>query len=749
MLRLPSCFVMNASLRYLFLFGSCLLLWAGSLWVRMEVRALQTRSLEGEEALFLKESALQYRMTRQVWETGTLPEVEPKVGVPDGVVPRETYSVGAEWVYVTFARWLPDTLTVAERIRRVSSALFCFAIPFGFLWVWLRTHSWLGAWMTGVILMVSPAFAVRSSGLELSRENLAIPLFMLFFVAAAASGTMKAAATRWLLAAVAAVAVACAQCFWDLSQMAVGLWAVFTWVVEVRDPQKDRDHRPVWLLVTAALLLAALLNPYLRTHGFLFSPVMGILIARAASWLPGLKRGHRIYWLVPVAVGVCWVLIGRLFQENYSHFGELLWAKLRFANVKPDDPALLTYVQRIMWTPALNSSTWPLTKAYFALTIYAGLIAAVVLLYDGLRAKAISQDGSGSPVPFAEIGYLLFTLPVYVLFFRFHIFLIVFLAVCTGIAIGRKVRMSSGWPRRLVAVGLILLISGVELYRLLFFDPANTQHQRAQRYAMRQLFEQAGVTNPLLELPDNLWGVGSKLLYPYTESLLTFLNEDLKHLDPLFHSDPPALLSHFGVSATVLGYTEIPIVLHPKFETPGIREKVGQFYENLYLQDEVQFRNWAVAQGARYYLHSQRDYDRLVADVNLEIPMVPGSQEEMRRNQQLFELRNSPPYMVDALPPPQTSAWHNLQHQPETLTWFVKMPGQIPQYTLYRIITPDDEEKAALLTRRASYLLNKGDLEGAEDFAKRAQEIFPKHAPAIELRKQVILRRNAPSTSRP
>ncbi len=737
---------MNTRLRIAVLFVSCLLLWLGSILVRLEVRELQTQSLGGKEALFLKESALQFRMTRQVWETGTLPEHEPKVGVPEGVVPRETYSVGAEWIYSAVARWLPESLSLSERIRRVSTALFSFAIPFAFLWTWVRTRSLLGSSLTGLILMVSPAFAVRSSGLELSRENLSIPLFLLFFAASATSGSSEQKSSRWLWGGLAAVSVSLAQCFWDLSQMAFGLWGVFTWFREFRHPDHDHVHRPVWLLTTGALLLAGLLNPYLRTHGFLFSPVMGLYVARSVGWIPAIDRFKKGRWLLFLAVGVSWILIGRLFQENYSHFGELLWAKLRFGNVKPVDPSLLTYVQRIMWTPALNSSTWSLTKAYFAITLYAGLIAAVALLHEGLRPKAISKDASGSPVPLTEVYFLLFTLPVYVLFFRFHIFLIVFLAVCVGIAVGRMVQVSKEWPRMLIAVILILLITGVEMYHLLFFDPANTEQQRAQRAAMRQMLEQAGVSNPMLELPDNRWGSGSKLEYPYTEALLTFLNEELQHLDPADHSDPPAMLANFGVSATVLSYTGIPIVLHPKFETPGIREKVGQFYEHLYLEDERSFRNWALEQGARYYLHSQRDYERLVADVSLEIPITPGSQEELRRERQLYEVKNSPPYMVNALPPPKTSAWNVLQNHPDRLTWFVKIQGPFPRYTLYRIITPQDEENAGLFTRRASYLLRSGDLEGAEDFAKRAQELFPRYEPAMGVRKQVILRRNSSSS---
>ena len=76
----------------------------------------------------------------------------------------------------------------------------------------------------------------------------------------------------------------------------------------------------------------------------------------------------------------------------------------------------------------------------------------------------------------------------------------------------------------------------------------------------------------------------------------------------------------------------------------------------------------------------------------------------------------------------------------------MKIPGQFPRYTLYRIITPKDEDKAGLFTRRAKKLLRMGDLDGAEEYAKKAQETFPRYEPAMGVRKQVILRRNATSS---
>lgn len=684
-----------------------LALWAGAVGVRRAVLGQQTRSLQGSEAPFLKESALQFRMTRTVYEEGTLPRRDPHTGVPDGVEPRKTYSVGAEWVYSALARMWPEEMSLTSRIRWASVLLFSLAVPFASLWVWLATRSVWGALTTGVLLAVSPAFAVRSSGLELSRENLAIPLFVLFFVGELWVARAESRRQRVGFSVLAALLLAAAQCLWDLTQYVTGCWALVAWGRELWTGRRSEGERTLWWSVTAAMLVAGLLNPYLRSHGFLFSPLIGLLLARSVAL--GFRVLPRGVSLAGGAVFLAvWMGLGRLFVENYSHFGELMAAKIRHGNVKPEDPGVLTYLQRIMWTPALNSSTWELTKAYFPLILYVGLIAALLVLF-GKKAQKPHEDRFGT----TAAGYALLTLPVYVFFFRFHVFLVLFLAVAAGFWIAGLRRITSPWLRHALPATLLLVFSGVEMYHLLFFDPAKADTPSPRETAMRQMMQNMGIQNPQYDLPDNRWASAHKLHYLYVDDLLNRLREDLYDADPLAQSDvPEPVLANFGISGTVLTYTGMPIVLHPKFETPGIRERVREFYEHLYVKPEKEFRDWAVAQGARYYLHRKNSF--------------AGK-----------DLRNSPPYMVDALEPPSDASWRVLEHTPERAEWFIPLRLDHPLYRVYRVISPADVDMARELTRMARTRYEQGDVDRAEDWALQALTYHWKYLPAREVLSRV------------
>ncbi|MDF3130095.1 hypothetical protein P0Y35_12880 [Kiritimatiellaeota bacterium B1221] len=652
-------------------------LWAGGMAIRQEVFKQQTRTLEGKEAPFLMESALQFRMTQMVAETGTLPEVDEKVQVPDGVNMRKTYSVGAEWVYTGLAKWLPGDWTFTHRIRWVSTALFCLSIPLAALWVGLKYHSILGGMATGGLLILSPAFAVRSSGLELSRENLAIPLFVLFLLAESLYADAKSKRMRMVWALTAAVAIALAQSVWDLTQYIIGLWVVWSLFQRIKDQQEPAPYQGLIRAVTLSVATVAVLNPYLRAHGFFFSPIVALLVARCLlTWMPSRFNGRT--WLIgmPVATWLLWTLLGQFFVENYSHFGELLYAKIRYLNHKPEDPGLLNYAQRIMWTPALNSSTWPLTKYYFPLVLWVFGIAMLMLIRGVKQGRRRFQ---------AEFFYAGFTLAVYVFFFRFHVFLILFVAVCIGAAFASFQFRKGCWGKWILPlVGLILLL-GTEFYLLLFFEPKPASAKLAEQQQILQIIRSMGGNETMMQ-KGNRWGRPGAA-YGYVDELVNRLSE-------LPEMEKGPVLANFGISATILAETEMPIVLHPKFETPGIRERVREFYEHLFLKSEKELRDWAVKFGARYYVHSMGNFSDA-------------------------DPRNSPRYMVDAMEPPAGSAIYHLENEPQNAVWFRPVYSNA-RFRIYRIVTPEDEEMALSYTRLAAIAFESGDYEKAQKWAMLA-----------------------------
>jgi len=670
-----------------------LALWGGALGVRRAVLHQQTRTIAEGDAPFLMESALQYRLTRMVAESGRLPTRDPDVQVPEGISIRETYSVGAEYVYTWLARLLPREWTFESRIRWVSAGLFCLAVPFIAFQVVVRHGSWLGGLTAGGVLAVSPAFAVRSSGLELSRENLALPLFCFFLLAEAMWRSRRSVWGRrvWILAGAGALAVA--QCVWDLTQYGTALWALWMWTgMMIGEDEKADSGMPLYV-VTAGQLIAALWNPYLQAHGFLFSPVMGLLLSGCvARVFKGRVQGGWRLAGAGVVLVLGWSLLGVLFVENYSHFADLVWAKIRYLNQKPADPGGLSYAQRIMWTPALNSSTWTLTKAYFPASLIACGVAMLMLLWGRKRGMVSMPTG---------MVYAAATLPVYVLFFRFHVFLIVFVAMTAGAAISLCSRVANRWARLVLPLTLFPLLTGVETYHLLFFEPESAANARTEQQDLMRALQQMGVK---FETPrGNRWGRPG-VSYSEVEAL-TGIMKSLSGQGPV--------LAGFGLSGTLLTETGHPILLHPKFETPGIRERVREFYEHLFLHSEKELRDWAVAHGAEWYIHGRGS----LADTG--------------------DTRNAPRYMVDALEPPPSAAVHLLENDPERAYWF-RPVASTRMYRVYRIITPEDVEWAERMTRLGRMAYESGDLTSARERAVRALSYHWKYEPAQRLLKDVI-----------
>jgi hypothetical protein len=664
----------------------CVASWCAGIAVRRAVLKQQTRTLGGQEAPFTMESALQYRMTRMVRDTGTLPAVDTSVQVPEGVVMRETYTVGAEWIYVFLAERLPEEWTFPSRVRWASTLLFCLAIPFAALWVvQLSGRIWAG-WITAGILVASPSFAVRSSGLELSRENLAIPLFTLFLWMDAKARSSEGKGP-WVFAGIGALALAASQCVWDLTQLVTGLWIVACWIRVFRAPSTSAQDRIPVGAVAVALAVASVLNPYLRSKGTLFSPVMAMVLARAIGSLPWPQFNSRKVQAVLLAVISlgAWG-VGQVFSENYTHFGRLLLAKIRFANVKPMDPSELDYLQRIMWTPALNSTTWDLTKAYFLFTL---IILVVTTLLLALWKK------KGGPGWSALWFYTWFLLPVTILFFRFHVFWLLFAAVSIGAGVAWRWKDCRGRSRWLLPGLSFLFIFGGELYLLLFFEPAKTSEAASRNLEVQQLAKALGAD--VSALKGNRWGRPGAS-YSSVEHLI-------RQLEGL--EEPGPVLANFGISGSILTYADLPIVLHPKFETPGIRERVRQFYEHLFLKTETELRDWAVQFGARYYVHSNGNLSNL-------------------------DIRNSPRYMVDAVEPPEHAPVYVFEQRPLEAVLFRQIGGN-ERYRIFRIVLPEDEAFASRMTRLAQQALEAGDFETAERRVRQALTYHWKYEPAREL----------------
>lgn len=666
-------------------------LFASGLAVR---RAVLTAQYEryGRPLPFNLESALVFRYVRMLFTTGVLPALDRDVQYPGGVVIRQTYEIGSEYICAVLARLFRESVPLAERARWISAVWFCLGIPAIFFWIWWWQRSVWGAALAGAFYALSLAGVIRSTGQELSHENFALPLLMWHFAVSALADKENIRFFTFIcLNAVSAVFLACALMLWDLIQFYIIIWALLGFIRVVKgDYFRESAHRLKWALMLAALIPAGLLNPYLYAHGFVWSPAMflayGVLLAMAADAAarrsffrirleglckqrPSMQKKQWIAMFLRIGLALLPVIIGfylcRKYTHSYHHFAELIYAKIAFFNTKPADPSLLTFAQRILWVPALNSATFFLTKTLFPFSLPLFLVSAGIFLFGHYRPidpeirnpKSKIQNSLFDPRwrTDPEITGLLFfsfiSLMAFILFVRMHVFAAIGFAASIGLLGAWGMRRKNKLLRVLVA---FLLLAG-----------AAAEGANVLRDPVR-------------------WGGGQ----PY-------LKQRLELVDWLKANAPgQPVLANFGISAFVLAYADCPIILHPKFELPDIRKRMQEYGEMLFKADEGQFRLWADKFGAAFYIHSLGEF----AGVHPE--------SQMR-------------YFVDALNPPLKAPARLFEFNPLASRWFVLL-FQNSKYRVFRIITPADEQIAGTKAEKAQLMINDGLLSRARIEAEHA-----------------------------
>ena len=620
----------------------------------------------GHNVPFTLESALQYRAAAHVYHHGMLPDHDPAIQYPEGIQVKETDTVMAEYVYAYVARLLPSTWNLSDRIRWITAAWFCLSIPLMALWCAWWTGSKGAGLVAGLLYAGSLASVIRSTGQELSRENFSFPFLFLFLAASAWGVRAHDRKLRIGCCMVAGAALAMALATWDMIQYVVILmtliWSYRLWRYG-RDAAVDRL---LFSCVLAGLIVAALFNPYLRAHGFIVSPAMlllfssaaVIILMRVAEW----KCTFLIRSLIYVAPFLVLLFWADRYEDSYSHFGDLLLAKLRYLNQKPDDPALLTFSQRIMWVPALDSSTWGLTKMLFPGSLYISLIAIGLAIHARLRA-GVHLPGPRQAEESQYIFYFVVSLLAYTLFVRFHVFVAIFATVWVA-WLWAWASKRNGWLKGMV--GLLLLFTVYVEWSHVLREPGQ-------------------------------WG-RPNVYYAELIELTGWIRE---------HIAPEPVLANFGVSAAILTYGNSPIILHPKFESKDIRNRVESYGEALFRNDEEYFRNWADQYGARYYVHALGEF----ATIHPELQMR---------------------YFVNALNPPEDAAARVFEYAPDSATYFEFLWGN-RKYRVFRVISGADEEKADLWTIQAERALRESRLDDAEQAAWHALTLFPSHSRAREV----------------
>lgn len=623
----------------------------------------------GESLPFNMESALEFRYVRMLFESGRIPERDMQVQIPDGIVVRQTYTLGAEYVYAALARCMPARWPLDARVRWASVFWFCLGIPLMSFWLWAWRGSWWAAGIGGAYYAVALAAVMRSTGQELQHENFALPFLIAHFALGAFAAGRKGTGSFLFWCALAGLMLALALCFWDLIQFYVLIWAlvgVWRWVRGVYF--QSARPRLRWYLTLLALVGAGVCNPYLRAHGFVRSPAMLLAYAVALgliceslfcahlsrppnalavaggvfNWRRLLCLCLPVLGLMALAAFLVEAVCGYAYQEAYAHFLELLWAKLRWLNHKPENPALLTFAQRMLWTPPLQSANLWLTIFLFPVTLPLFLLASLIFLAHARR--------NVDPEISLLFCFTFISFVAFIFFMRFHVFLIIGICALLG-WLGWWASAQRSFARWVV---LVILLAGIG---------AEAAH-----------------------VLDRPWRWGSVHAYlPQKQELTRWLRANTP-------GEP--VLANFGLSAFVLCYAGSPIVLHPKFEQAEIRQRVQAYGEALLLGDERGFRDWMEPFETSYYVYSMG-----------ELAEAPGGMQ-MR-------------YMVNALHPAADAAARVFEQDPGRSRYFRLLWGN-DKYRVFRVITRADQANAGRLRQQARTELARGCWRAAQTFATQA-----------------------------
>lgn len=551
---------------------------------------------------FTLESALQYRMTRTVWDTGRLASCDEKINVPAGLHVYQTYSLGAEWIYTAMGKCLPSCISVPERIRWAALLWFCLGVPCLYFIVRIMTGSYAGGLLAALYYAVSTAAVLRSTGQELSRENAALPV-LLFHLWMFMKARRTEGHARWLWAGFSGLSLLVAWCLWDLIQFYLMLWTMRGCWSLVR---KERSSLRCYLLEGGLVFVGTMINPYLRAHAA-YSSLFVLVWAVCALWtiLDGLER-QRLRWVIR-CIGAallcsCWFW---LHHDVYQHFGSLLWAKIRFMNVKPSDPARLHFTQRIMWTPALHSANSAMIGALFPLwPVLCGL--GGLFCWRRFR-REWTESG------FVLLGFFVSALG-FVFFARLHVYAAWYAALVIGMTAAWMARSWGGWR----------WLGWAAMLCLCFVEGTHTYRNRA-------LWGRSGVYN----------------------------RESQQLFDAIRKLEPGTVLANFGISAEIRAYADVPVVLHPKFEEAGIRTRVQEYMECLFKGDEQAFRDLADKWAVRYVVYSKGEFatvhpelqQRYMVDALIPGPTAPavlfeGDEVALQYFSLLFENRKYKLYRV-------------------------------------------------------------------------------------------------------
>ncbi|MDD5697975.1 MAG: hypothetical protein PHH77_05105 [Victivallaceae bacterium] len=432
----------------------------------------------------------------------------------------------------------------------------------GFIYLWLvfAGFPWYIALSGGILSAIAPAAVARHTGQMLVKGAFALP----FLTAALAFFTLAFKRPGRLPVILVMVAAFGATVFWDASQLVLGIWAgleILRWIIY----GSDERRKQVFTAVYAALVLAAVISPYNRAHYALLSPALlifwpalaGLHFTRFDARRKRLLAGCSL--IAVLALLQTGITYHSRFAENYRHFSSLAKAKLFYLNRKPADPAQLTFEQRFLWTPGLQSATWEITKNLFPYVLWVFLLFGAL----GFCFKKVRNELLGELPDWFVPGCMTLIFFVFYLFFvRFHVFSALALNAAFPMLVYGWYRAAGKRPLKMLVLAAALgaiISEGVYSLRL---HRGYRQAYFRETAALVKWFRQAGTADKVV-------------------------------------------LADMEISPVLKAYCGAAILIQPKFELAEIRKDMEQYVKRLFHGSERDFADYCAAHEVDFAVFSR------------------------------------------------------------------------------------------------------------------------------------------------
>ncbi len=507
-----------------------------------------------------------------------------------------------------------------------------------FLWLLILDSSFLFSALGGLLFAVAPAAIARATGQDIIRENFAIVFILCTFLSYSWYLLKKPCNFKLILLA---SATALALVSWDMTQLCFSLLGVYEIIIALFSKEVSSLKLKAWAVIFVTCILCGLLNPYLFSHNFIFSPLVAVIIP-SLLFVLGFKNKSKLVKIalslatVAVLLSLWFFVIKNLgFSGNYSHFYSLLLAKIRFGNVQPVDPSLLDFDSRILWTPALHSATriiyWNLF--HFAMPVFA-ILAIIVFSFRKTRSRL--NNAMLMPVVFALFFFVLFILMV-----RFHALAIPFIVLSIVIFAETICRAYDGIFLRLALLILLLGVMSSDFYYFMHMERKYNDDYKTQLVLIREI---------------NHSRVKDK-----------------------------TILADFTLSPMLKAYCGAKIVLQPKFEMKGTRDAVERYLDIIYHGTEREFMEFCTKYAVEYFIFDKG--------------MMDGGREEK------FLHPWSTRYIANAEVIKETAPVYLFANKPETLKYFYQLDGQENleqnRFVIFKVIYPENIRAADYLYFKA------------------------------------------------